>query len=104
MFLNLCQCVDKLRILSVFISPILLLQDSIRRKHGRKSFVNIISIRWFFLTKLQLRSNLMNNMIVVCNRLEVPQMQMVPLMNCCTNEFHKTKFHRLQEVPSDFIH
>jgi hypothetical protein len=70
MFLGLNQCVDKLRILSEFSSPILLLQYSIRQKHGRKSFLNLISIRWFFLTKLQLRANFMNNMIVVCNGLD----------------------------------
>jgi hypothetical protein len=64
------------------------LQDSIRRKHGRKSFLNLISICWFFLTKLQLRANFMNNMIVVYNRLEVLQMQMVPLMiSLWPNEF-----------------
>jgi hypothetical protein len=80
MFFSLSQCVNKLRILSVFISPILLLQYSICKKHGRKSFLNLISIHWFFLTKLQLRANLMNNMIVVCNSLEVLQTQMVPLM------------------------
>jgi hypothetical protein len=66
MFFSLSQCVDKLRIPSVFISPILLLQYSIHKKHGRKSFLNLIIIHWFFLTKLQLRANLMNNMIVTC--------------------------------------
>jgi hypothetical protein len=44
MFLGRSKCMDKLRILSLFVSPILLLQDSIRRKHSRKSFVNLISI------------------------------------------------------------
>jgi hypothetical protein len=41
---RLSQCVDKLRILSEFISLVLLLQVSIHRKHGRKSFLNLISI------------------------------------------------------------
>jgi uncharacterized membrane protein len=50
MFLCLGNCFNKLWIVLVFFSPVLLLQYSISRKHGRECFLYLVYIRWLFLT------------------------------------------------------
>ena len=74
MFFYLSQCMNKLGIKLAIMSPVLLLQYSIRRKHGRECFLYLVCIRWLFLTKLQLRANPMNNVIIVYQRFEILEM------------------------------
>jgi hypothetical protein len=54
MFFCLSQCMNKLGIKLVIMSPVLLLQYSIRRKHSRECFLYLVCVYWLFLTKLQL--------------------------------------------------
>ena len=70
MFFCLSQCMNKL----VIMSPVLLLQYSIRRKHSGECFLYLICNRWLFLIKLQLRTNPMNNVVVVCYRFKILEM------------------------------
>jgi hypothetical protein len=47
------------------------LQYSIRRKHIRECFLYLVCICWLFLKKLQLRTNPMNSVIIVCHRFKI---------------------------------
>jgi hypothetical protein len=61
------QCLDQLRINSKTPLVVLLLKDHVSRKHGRQCLFNFLRVRWFLLTKSQLRANFMHSMIEFSN-------------------------------------
>jgi hypothetical protein len=70
-FFCLSQCMNKLGIKLLIMSPVLLLQYFIRRKHITECFLYLVCIWCLFLAKLQLRTNSMNNMILICHKFEI---------------------------------
>jgi hypothetical protein len=52
MFFCMSQCMNKLGIKLVIMSPVLLLQYSIRWKHSREYFLYLVCVCWLFLIKL----------------------------------------------------
>ena len=66
----------------VVLSTVLLLEDPVRWEHSRQSFLYLLCISRFLLTKAQLGTDLMNLMIVLPDRLEVLEAKMGPIMKC----------------------
>jgi hypothetical protein len=74
------QCLDQLRINSKTPLMVLLLKDHVSGKYGRQCLLNFLRIRWFLLTKSQLRANFMHNMIEFSYSFEILYAEVISFM------------------------
>jgi hypothetical protein len=65
------EIINKIRVSLVILGTVLILQDPIRGKHSLKCLFNLIHFERFFLTKMQLCTYFMNNMVIFTNGFKI---------------------------------